>query len=89
MRASCDKYWVLVQDDMDKGQNSAAASPLRIYSDVLAVFVCDAHMMYIENTEPISGIVGMSSEHDECTLYVRDTANRGPLVPNDISATEG
>ena len=83
MRASCGKYWVLVQDDMDivyKGWNSAAASPLRIYSDVFAVSMRDAHMMYSENTEPISGIVGMSSEHDECTLYVRDTVNRGPLV---------
>ena len=80
MRASRGKYWILVQDDMDiihKGWNSAAASVLRIYSDVFAVSMREAHMMYSEGTEPFSGTVGMFSKHNECTLYVRDTVNRG------------
>jgi glycosyltransferase involved in cell wall biosynthesis len=83
MRASIGLYWMLIQDDMDviyRGWNSAAASVLRIYNDVYAVSMRASHAMYSYNTIGFGEYVGIDSERENCTLYVRDSVNRGPLL---------
>jgi len=83
MRASIGKYWMIIQDDMDvvyKGWNSAAASVLRIYGDVIAVSMRASHNIYSHDGGYVGAYVGMDSKHENCTLYVRDSVNRGPLL---------
>lgn len=83
MRASIGEYWMIIQDDMDviyKGWNSAAASVLRIYGDVIAVSMRASHNIYSYNGGYEGAYVGMDSKHENCTLYVRDSVNRGPLL---------
>ena len=90
MKSSCGKFITLIQDDMfitETDFNIKLVQPLRQFSDLIAVSGRCAHWIYsssystygvgrcdIEINKPLN-----FNAKDKCTLFVRDTVNRGPL----------
>ena len=91
--AFADAQWlVFIQDDvimsMD-GWNAVLVLPARLYTDVIAVSARCTHTRYTAASEPhrpwgrCGRDVGeplVSQPEERCTFWVRDTANRGPLL---------
>jgi hypothetical protein len=92
LRSAWGKYLILIQDDMfitEPDFNIKLVQPLKQFNDVLAVSGRCAHHWY--SLKPLLGNTGrcigtemdkplQASGQDKCTLFVRDTVNRGPLA---------
>lgn len=92
MRASRGKYWHLIQDDQTMqvvGYNAILASILRLDTHLLGVSARCGHSFYSEDGNLLDSVGRCGSSIDnplsispelKCTVYIRNTANRGPLT---------
>jgi len=90
LRAAKGQFSVIIQDDMfmtTPGYNLLLVEPLRQFDDVFGVSGRCAHHLYSTQHTGNVGRCGGDIDRplemgkkERCTLFIRDTVNRGPLV---------